>query len=118
MRLRHHNSGQRKRQSCIVFLIPLIPARKQHAVASIYPNNQDPEPAAEHLTWRGQSLKLSTKAAVFKRGSFLIEGPSMSIRGPGPPWRRQAAKILVFVQDGLGGAMAPVAPSPLATPML
>ena len=32
----------------------------------------------------GQSLKLSTKATVFKRVSLLIGGPSMSIGGPGP----------------------------------
>ena len=34
----------------------------------------------------GQSLKLSSKAAVFKRESLLIWGASMSIGGP--PWRR------------------------------
>ena len=32
----------------------------------------------------GQNLKLSTKAAVFKRESLLIRGPSMLIGGPGP----------------------------------
>ena len=39
----------------------------------------------------GQSLKVSTKAAVFKRVSLLIGGrASMSIRGACPPypWRR------------------------------
>ena len=34
----------------------------------------------------GQSLKLSTKAAVFKRKSLLIGGPSKSIGGAGPPF--------------------------------
>ena len=31
-----------------------------------------------------QSLKLSTKAAVFKRVSLLIGGPSLSIGGQAP----------------------------------
>ena len=34
----------------------------------------------------GQSLKLSTKAAVFKKLSLLIGGPSMSIGEVRPPW--------------------------------
>ena len=57
----------------------------------------------------GQSLKLSTKTAVFKRVSFLVGGPSMSIGGPDPPGLLGSGsdKILVFVQDGLGGACPP-----------
>ena len=63
-------------------------------------------------------MKLSTKAAVFKRVSFLFGGPSMSIGGPDSPGPLGAgsAKILVFVQDGLGGTHGPR--TPLVTPML
>ena len=34
----------------------------------------DPEPAAEQSTWGGggESLQLSTKAAIFKRVNFMI----------------------------------------------
>ena len=35
-----------------------------------------------------QSLKFSTKAAVFKKESLLNGGASMSIGGLGLPWRR------------------------------
>ena len=42
----------------------------------------------------GQSLKLSTKAAVFKRISLLIGGPSMSIGGLAPPpWLRPCGTL-------------------------
>ena len=47
----------------------------------------------------GQSLKLSTKATVFKRVSLLIGGPSMSIGGPGPPGPLLAPALLVDLTE-------------------
>ena len=47
----------------------------------------------------GQSLKLSTKATVFKKVSLLIGGPSMSIGGPGPPWSLLAPALLVDLAE-------------------
>ena len=57
-------------------------------------------------------MKLSTKAAVYKRVNFLIGGLSMSIGGPKPlaPLGACSTKILVFVQDGLGGGHGPRGP--------
>ena len=49
----------------------------------------------------GQSLKLSTKAAVFKRESLLIGWPSMSIWGACPP----LAPTLVLAEDKRGREM-------------
>ena len=46
-----------------------------------------------------QSLKLSTKATVFKRVSLLIGGPSMSIGGPGPSGLLLAPALLVDLAE-------------------
>ena len=54
---------------------------------------------AKRLSGGGQSLKLSTKAAVFKRVSLLIGGPSISIGGR-PPWP-SLAPALVQIFDML-----------------
>ena len=59
-------------------------------------------------------MNLSTKTAVFKRVSFLIGGPSMSIGGPRPTWLR-LCQDPCFCPGWIGGAMAPVLP--LASPM-
>ena len=66
----------------------------------------------------GQSLNLSTKAAVFRKVSFLIGGSSMSIGGPnspGPPWRR-LCQDPCFCPGWIGGGYGPRGP-PLASPM-
>ena len=44
-----------------------------------------------------QSLKLSTKAAVFQRINFSIEGPSMSIEVPDSPWPPLARALPRFL---------------------
>ena len=74
-------------------------------MANIYSNYQDADFGGVSVHQEGrQSLKLSRKTTVFKRVNFLIRGPSMSIGGPDPlaPLIAGSAKILVFVQDGLG----------------
>ena len=41
-------------------------------------------------------MKLSTEAAVFKRKSLLIGGPSNAIGGPGPPGLPLAPALVLF----------------------
>ena len=63
----------------------------------------------------GQNLKLSTKAAVFKKVNFLFGGPSMPIGGPNPLAPALPRSLFLSRQDPcfcFCPGMAPVPPPP------